>query len=690
MINPQLFYQWWDIFHATDEVVEIRLIGDGGTFSGYFTNCNVALDSILTFTEQNGERINVYSPFNHINPACANRQQLNKFLKVKKDATSDVDIDERRWLMIDFDPKRPTGTNASDAEKDKAKLMMSKVAVFLRDNGFRSPVVAMSGNGYHLYYKIHVPNSEGGKALISNVLKALDMLFSDDGCEIDTSIFNAARITKVIGCTSHKGRNTPDRPCRMSTFIRVPDDIEITPVEFLKKIENTLPQKEAPNKFNGYRDTFDIDKFIQEHNIEHTVRPLKDGGRKLILKQCPFNDQHKAPDAAIFVGSNGAIGFRCLHNSCSHYTWKDVRLHFDPSAYSQKDRAEYQMRRNLYSTEQKPAPIVLEETDERGKKWQSLRDIEWQDPSKMTYIPTGVHEIDKKMGGLCLGDVTIISGLAGAGKTSIINQILLTTIQYGFKAAVWSGELAPSRFKSWINQTAAGPNFVKRGTGETEYFYCPKDIAEKIDRWTEGKLFLYNNNYGNKSSQIIDDMKKCVKENGTQLCVIDNKMAMSLDSYDGDKNERDAGLINELKDFAMLTQIHVILVCHPRKEQMNSLLRMESIAGNSDLYNAAANVFLAHRVGRDFEKRAKEFFGKEYVDGIIFNNYNEVIEVAKNRSHGVKDFIAGLYFESKTRRFLNSIEEYVVYGWQDEDMQQLRSRSNDDFDMPEDAFNGIM
>ena len=95
------------------------------------------------------------------------------------------------------------------------------------------------------------------------------------------------------------------------------------------------------------------------------------------------------------------------------------------------------------------------------------------------------------------------------------------------------------------------------------------------------------------------------------------------------------------------------------------MLRMESIAGNSDLYNCASNVFLCHRVGRDFERRATEFFGREKVQEIISANYGEVVEIAKNRTHGRSDVVFGLYWENKTRRFINEIGEYTVYGWQE-------------------------
>lgn len=666
-INERVFREWWSIFHSDGDLTEIRLLGKKGkkisNASGYFYDCELALEAIRNCPFDAG----VYSPFNAIKNSCSGREQRDCLIDGASTTTSDNDIEGRRWILIDIDPVRSSGTNASEEEVAYAKAMASNVGIFLRDQGFKSPVIANSSNGIHLYYRVNIANTADRTDLIKNFLLVLDMYFSDNHCSIDTSVFNAARIAKVISTKSNKGANTSDRPQRESFFIRVPDFIECTDISIVEKVAGLLPVKEQPSRFNGYSPTFNIEDFIRDHGIEIAKRVRFSQGEKLVLRECPFDPNHKAPDAALFIMDNGAIGFKCLHNSCQQYTWRDVRLHFDPNAYSQRDRDEFERKRDFLSTQPRPDPIVLDEDDERGKKWKSLKDIEWQDPSKLTYIPTGIAELDKKMGGLCLCDVTVISGVAGAGKTSIINFIMLNAIQHGYKVAIWSGELSPSRFKSWFNQAAAGANMVKRGAGETEYYYCPKDIGEKIDEWTDGKVFLYNNDYGNKSSQIIEDIKGCVKDNHTQLVVLDNKMAMMLDSFGGDKNEKDAGLINELKDFAMSSQIHIILVCHPRKEQMNSLLRMESISGSSDLYNAAANVLLCHRVGRDFEKRATEFFGKDYVADIMNNGYDEVIEIAKNRTHGAKDFVCGLYFEYKTRRFLNTRSEYLVFGWQPAD-----------------------
>ena len=111
--------------------------------------------------------------------------------------------------------------------------------------------------------------------------------------------------------------------------------------------------------------------------------------------------------------------------------------------------------------------------------------------------------------------------------------------------------------------------------------------------------------------------------------------------------------------------IHVILVAHPRKE--TTLLRKESISGTADLTNAVDNCFLIHRVGEDFMKRAGEFFGKEKT--LRYAEYSNVVEVCKNRSMGVVDYLVGMYYEVESRRFKNNRAEYVVYGWQEQPKQ---------------------
>lgn len=83
-------------------------------------------------------------------------------------------------------------------------------------------------------------------------------------------------------------------------------------------------------------ETFDIDKFIADNGIQVSRETVSGGIRKIVLEECPFDSSHKAPDSAIFVMQNGAIAFKCFHNSCSDKRWRDVRQLFDPTCYERK------------------------------------------------------------------------------------------------------------------------------------------------------------------------------------------------------------------------------------------------------------------------------------------------------------------------------------------------------------------
>ena len=228
---------------------------------------------------------------------------------------------------------------------------------------------------------------------------------------------------------------------------------------------------------------------------------------------------------------------------------------------------------------------------------------------------------------------------------------------------------------------AAGKAFVKQKPGYDNLFYCPKNIAEKVNAWLKGKLFLFNNNYGSNWDMLLEKVKEVIAEKKVKLIMLDNLMTIDLECFDGDENKKQKQFIKSVKDLAKSENVHIILVCHPRKEQSFQLLRKESIAGTADLTNLCDNLLLSHRVGNDFERRAKDFFGEDKIAKYL--NYDMVVEIAKNRSLGVVDYLIGLYYEQETRRVKNDVAENIVYGWQERPVQ---TSIDDICDLPEDSW----
>lgn len=658
-MNEYTLRQWYEVFKDNHELVEIRILDQETkrSYSGYFTDIETILREIKRY-----EKCNLYFTLNVIDPACYSREQHDRISTRPKSTTSDLEILGRKWCLIDIDCEKPSDTNSTDEEKELAKQVVNEVYKFLRDEGFEKPIICDSANGYHLLYKQAMISNPQNTETMKNFLKVLDIYFSTDKVKIDCTTFNPSRICKLYGVISRKGSDTKERPQRESKILRVPQEVKVTPNEYFEKVASYLPKPEKRDRSNNWgANSFDLDEFIQKYNIKVRNIVTSHDYTKYILEECPFNSSHRAPDSAIFKMRDGSYGFKCLHNSCSQYTFKDFRLHYDPEAYSGKDYREFQFKQKYYGGKFEPFQPI-NETEEKGKKWMSMKDVKRVDIAELLSIPTGYHELDKKIIGLFAGELTVLSGLNASGKTSWLNCLALNVIQQGFKVGIWSGEMQDWRFQGWLNQMAAGKNYVRKKEGFENFYYTPSKVCEQIDAWVDNKLFLYNNSYGARWEQLFNDIKELVEKEGVQLIVLDNLAALCIDGYESGTYANQTKFILDVKDYAKQKNIHVILVAHPRKQ--NDFLRKESISGTADLTNIADNVFLIHRVGQDFQKRAGDFLGEGKVQEYL--GFSNVLEVAKNRQMGIVDHLVGMYYEMESRRLKNSIAEHIVYGWQDE------------------------
>lgn len=685
-MNEAIIRQWYDIFKDNNELVEIRLLDPENrrSYSGYFTDVETLLREVKRF-----EKCAIYFTLNVIDQACYSREQHDRISMKPKSTTSDNEILARKWCLIDVDCEKPSDTNSTDEEKEMAKEVVNNIYKFLRDEGFEKPIICDSANGWHLLYRQAMLNTADNTETMKKFLQVLDMLFSTEKVKVDCSTFNPSRICKLYGTYSRKGADTKERPQRMSTILKVPEEIKSTSNEYFEKVASYLPAPVKKDKYNNYgQDSFDLDEFIQKHGIKISRIVETSNYKKYILEECPFNSAHRAPDSAIFQMRDGSYGFKCLHNSDSQYTFKDFRLHYDPEAYSGKDYREFQFKQKYYGGKLEPF-TPISETKEKGKKWMSMKDVKRVDISELLSIPTGYHELDKKIVGLFAGELTVLSGLNASGKTSWLNCLALNVIQQGFKVAIWSGEMQDWRFQGWLNQMAAGKNNVRKKEGFENFYYTPSNICEKIDTWVDKKLFLYNNSYGSKWEQLFNDVKEIVDGEGVQLVILDNLAALCIDGYESGTYANQTKFILDVKDYAKQKNIHVILVAHPRKQ--NDFLRKESISGTADLTNIADNVFLIHRVGQDFQKRAGEFLGESKVQEYL--GFSNVLEVAKNRQMGIVDHLVGMYYEIESRRLKNTVAEHIVYGWQEEPNQislsyEETNRYSKDSSLPFSPFDG--
>ena len=288
------------------------------------------------------------------------------------------------------------------------------------------------------------------------------------------------------------------------------------------------------------------------------------------------------------------------------------------------------------------------------KYYKTTNEIDLDSNNNLTYVKSGVFQLDKLIKGFALGELSVWSGGNGSGKSTLLSQIAIESIKKNYNTLIFSGELKDSRLMKWMNLQICGKSNLFYNK---EYdFYYPKD-KQKVIEATNNKLFVYDNELGNDINKIIFAIYDAVKTKNVKMVILDNLMSMNLSSYGQDKYDVQTKLITDLSNMAKRLNIHIHFVCHPRKS--TSFLRKYDISGTADLTNIADNVFIVHRVNNDFKKQTSEMF-KWKTDNELYS-FDNIVEICKNREQGIQDVFIGQYFEIETKRFLNYKDEVKYY-----------------------------
>jgi len=329
------------------EVYELRCpkTSNDGTVSGYFDD----LETLAYHAEYwSGVAPSVYLTLNPVKRDLLARA-ANRIQRRARETTADHEVTHRRRLLLDFDPVRPAGISSTDDEHVAALARTQECRDWLAAQGLPEPLLADSGNGGHLVYGLDLPNDESSRLLVENFLKAISRRFSDDLVNVDQTVFNAARISKVYGTRACKGDNILERPHRYSCILQAPEILMPVPQSVLSALCRTptpsisLPLadkmdwkalKSEVRRLEGPDSVGWVETFLDRHHI--SIRQTKESNgkwlKRWVLGCCPFCHSEDTA-AALTVSEGGKIGFRCQHNRCTEprKRWSDFRRHFEPN-----------------------------------------------------------------------------------------------------------------------------------------------------------------------------------------------------------------------------------------------------------------------------------------------------------------------------------------------------------------------
>jgi hypothetical protein len=325
----------FDIFHVPRAATELRILNtDKGTISGYYDDRETFVSAVQFLA---GRGPATFVTINPCHPDLLARAH-NHVTFYAKLTTADPQIIRRRVALIDVDAVRISGISATDTEHYYAIERIYEIERALREEGFPELALGDSGNGGHGLLALDLPNDDDSRDLLQCFLKVLARRFDDGRVKIDQSVYNAARIAKVYGTPVCKGDNLPDRPHRLSRWLKIPQELHPVPVELLKSFAgrtepftgaNANSASPPGDKRSHGKRKFVLDEFIARNNIQTRPPEPRDGGRIFRLYACVFNPEHEAKDAAIIERADGTLCYHCFHSSCSDKSWHDVRELFE-------------------------------------------------------------------------------------------------------------------------------------------------------------------------------------------------------------------------------------------------------------------------------------------------------------------------------------------------------------------------
>lgn len=310
----------------------------------------------------------------------------------------------------------------------------------------------------------------------------------------------------------------------------------------------------------------------------------------------------------------------------------------------------------LYGAKEKPAQGLI-----------SLADVERTDMSDIPCVLSGFPELDRSIGGLYAGEVSVWTGRRGEGKSTLLGQLLVESINQGFPVCAYSGELPAWRFKQWVSLQAAGPDNVtaKTDTYSGKPFYSVSPfIQSQIDEWWKDRFFLYDNQAGSDGRQILRIFQYACRRYGCCMFLVDNLMTARLSGgNDADYYRAQSEFTGELVEFAKKNEVHVHLVAHPRKGDKSSRLDADDVGGSGDVTNRADNVFSLKRLS---EAEAEK------------NGFHSVLSVLKNRAYG-STISVGLDFDEPSRRFykFGTGNPNKKLNWEYSSQQEIREVQRD-------------
>lgn len=271
-----------------------------------------------------------------------------------------------------------------------------------------------------------------------------------------------------------------------------------------------------------------------------------------------------------------------------------------------------------------------------------------------TVINTGIRQLNQRIGGFSFGQMVILTGARGLGKSTLGSQFILEAVEQGYPSIIYSGELMDWQVQEWIDRQAAGRENINKAVGDSGFvrYLVETEAVERIHAWYDPLLFIRENQLmfsDAETEALIETLHTAITQYGVKVILIDNLMTAIEDDLSSDLYRQQSAFVRDLVRTAKEFDVLIILVAHPRKRQGQNFDN-DDIAGSGNIANLADIVI-------NYTTPPNEQ-----------NDSPRVLQITKNRINGMLTYEGiPLYYEDESKRITET--KYAPgkrYGWEDD------------------------
>lgn len=223
-------------------------------------------------------------------------------------------------------------------------------------------------------------------------------------------------------------------------------------------------------------------------------------------------------------------------------------------------------------------------------------DVERLSKGDITFLPTGIGDLDSAIGGLFPGEVTVLGARPAVGKSAMASYIGANLASKGKKVGICSLEMSPVQYMKRLLAAYSGVDGKKLRTGKhitPDEWVQLGDAMSQLSNWDMPFTFSVHT-----VEELAAEARRRMDSKGLDLLIIDYMQLLRVKRSVESEFVRVSVVSHDIKQMALDLNIPVLALAQVARPEVKGNLKMptlDSLRGSGDIEQDADNVLFLHK-----------------------------------------------------------------------------------------------